>query len=208
VPQGEQPFAPRGPWGWIISWLGFLRCRTAHCVVPSTSRALIAVLRGGRFKGGEALAGTRGNKDEFPSVTAWQNVKLFHCLALFLKGFEQIRKGPFRAGDKVKMYASPGVLVPAGACRSPRRRWPADDVRGGDQELPGQRRGRPHGDPRRQQRRQGARLRYARPDLSRNEQWVEFVCTTCVFHGGSREVGKNVCLCACARALALCACVP
>mgnify|MGYP007059735190 CR=1 FL=1 len=149
---------------------------------------------GGRFKGGEALAGTRGSKDEFPPVTAWQNVKLFHCLALFLKGFEHIRQEPFRAGDKVKMYASRGVLVPArviavhpgvGGQQTmyavETKNFPGSGVVGPMVIRDGSNAVKEH------------RLRYARPDLSRNEQWVEFVCTTCGFHGGSREVGKNVC---------------
>ena len=148
------------------------------------------MLRGGRLKGGEALAGTRGNKDEFPPVTAW----LFHCLALFLKGFEQIRQGPFRAGDKVKVYASPGMLVPArviavhpgvGGQQTmyavETKNFPGSGVVGPMVIRDGSNAVKEH------------RLRYARPDLSRNEQWVEFVCTTCGFHGGSWEVGNKVC---------------
>ena len=174
------------------------------------------MLRGGSFKGGEALAGTRCSKDEFPPVTAWQNVKLFHCLALFLKGFEQIRQGPFRAGDKVKMYASPGVLVPArviavhpgvGGQQTmyavETKNFPGSGVVGPMVIRDGSNAVKEH------------RLRYAWPDLSRNEQWVEFVCTMCGFHGGSQEAGKmfarkrmrvRVLVCVCARAGAVCLC--
>jgi len=137
-----------------------------------------------RFEGSGSTKGKRGN----PPLNHRQTIKLAHCFSLYQRAFEGVRKGPFLEGHLVQMFKERGAVAtePARviAVLEERRDDQAvycvevDDPLGGKSDVL-------------VLKCKGHWLRHREPDLSRDERWVQFLCTTCGLSGGSKEVGRR-----------------